>query len=54
MVLYAVSSVSGVSAVRLARELLPFIAVLIVVLGLITYVPALVTWLPNALMGPAR
>ncbi|MCW5748635.1 MAG: TRAP transporter large permease [Alphaproteobacteria bacterium] len=54
MVLYAVSTVAEVSVVRLARELLPFIAVLVGVLALITYVPGLVTWLPNLVMGTTR
>jgi TRAP-type C4-dicarboxylate transport system permease large subunit len=30
----------------------PFIAALGVVLLLVTYIPALVTWLPTTLMGP--
>lgn len=54
MVLYAVSTVANVPIVKLVRELLPFIAVLTGVLLLITYVPALVTWLPHTLMGAAR
>jgi C4-dicarboxylate transporter, DctM subunit len=53
MVLYAVSTIADVPVVRLARELAPFIAVLVGVLLLITYVPALVTWLPSAVMGGA-
>lgn len=35
-----------------AREGWPFILALFVVLGLITYFPQLVLWLPNRLMGP--
>jgi tripartite ATP-independent transporter DctM subunit len=53
MVLYAVSTIADVPVVRLARELAPFIAVLAGVLFLITYVPALVTWLPSVVMGGA-
>ncbi|MCW5644707.1 MAG: TRAP transporter large permease [Rhodoferax sp.] len=51
MVLYAVSSVAKVPMMALARELLPFLIGLFTVLGLITLVPATVTWLPRLLMG---
>jgi tripartite ATP-independent transporter DctM subunit len=54
MVLYAMSSVAKVSVVDLARELMPFIASIFVVLVLITFVPGFVTWLPNLVMGGAR
>jgi tripartite ATP-independent transporter DctM subunit len=54
MVLYAVSTIAEVPVVRLARELAPFIVILVGVLLLITYVPELVTWLPNKLMGGPR
>ncbi len=54
MVLYAVSTIAEVPIVKLVRELLPFIVILVGVLLLITYVPALVTWLPNTLMGTGR
>jgi C4-dicarboxylate transporter, DctM subunit len=51
MVLYAVSTIAGVPVVRLARELVPFMIVLGVVLILITYIPGLVTWLPTLVLG---
>lgn len=51
MVLYAVSTIAEVPVVRLARELVPFMVVLGVVLILITYIPGLVTWLPGLIMG---
>ena len=54
MVLYAMSSVARVSIVDLARELIPFIASIFVVLVLITFVPGFVTWLPNLIMGGGR
>jgi tripartite ATP-independent transporter DctM subunit len=54
MVLYAMSSVAKVSMVDLARELIPFIASIFVVLVLITFVPGFVTWLPNLIMGGGR
>ena len=51
MVLYAVSTIAQVPVVRLARELVPFMLILGVVLMLITYIPGLVTWLPNLVLG---
>lgn len=51
MVLYAVSSVGRVPLWELASELKWYIVALMVCLGLITYIPGLVTWLPNLLMG---
>jgi TRAP-type C4-dicarboxylate transport system permease large subunit len=54
MVLYAVSTIAEVPVVRLARELVPFMIVLGVVLILITYLPGLVTWLPGLIMGGAN
>jgi len=51
MVLYAVSSVGKVPLWELASELKWYIVALMVSLGLITYIPGLVTWLPNLLMG---
>jgi len=54
MVLYAVSSVGRVPLWELASELKWYIVAIMVALGLITYIPALVTWLPNLLMGVPR
>ena len=54
MVLYAVSSVGKVPLWELASELKWYIVALMVSLGLITYIPKLVTWLPNLLMGAAK
>jgi len=54
MVLYAVSSVGKVPLWELASELKWYIVAIMVSLGLITYIPALVTWLPNLLMGAAQ
>lgn len=51
MVLYAISNIANVPIVKLVRELVPFIAAIVVVLILITYVPSLVTWLPHQVMG---
>jgi len=54
MVLYAVSSVGKVPLWELASELKWYIVAIMTSLGLITYIPKLVTWLPNLLMGAER
>ncbi|MBZ9556521.1 MULTISPECIES: TRAP transporter large permease [Modicisalibacter] len=45
--IFVASSVSGMSIERIARHLLPFLAVLLIVVGLIAYVPAVTLWLPG-------
>ncbi|PYZ93909.1 ABC transporter permease [Salipaludibacillus keqinensis] len=50
LVLFVISKISNVNIFVLTKELLPFIAILLVVLLIITFFPALVLWLPN-LMG---
>ena len=54
MVLYAMSSIARVPMMELARELVPFLVSLFVVLALITVFPALVTWLPQLVMGTMK
>jgi TRAP-type C4-dicarboxylate transport system permease large subunit len=54
MVLYAVSSVAKIPLWELADELKWYIVALIAALGVITYIPSLVTWVPNLIMGPGR
>ena len=54
MCLYAVSSISKVGIWPLARELGPYIVALTVCLALITYIPGLVVWIPNLVMGASR
>lgn len=49
MILYVLSSISKVSFEKIAKAVLPFIAVLFIVLMLVTYVPSLVTFLPDLL-----
>ncbi|MFA6508117.1 MAG: TRAP transporter large permease [Treponemataceae bacterium] len=48
--LFVGSAVSGVPIERLVKTLLPFYAVMVVVLMIITYVPGLVMWLPDLMM----
>jgi tripartite ATP-independent transporter DctM subunit len=47
--LYVVSGIANVSIADIIRELAPYLIALIAVLALVTYVPALSTWLPNSL-----
>ena len=51
MTLYVMVSLTGVSVTDFTRECAIFMLVLVVVLGLITYVPGLVTFLPHLIMG---
>lgn len=50
-ILYTVCAIVGVSVEELTRELGPFLLALVVVLFVVTYVPATVLWLPNLMMG---
>jgi tripartite ATP-independent transporter DctM subunit len=50
LVIFVTSAVSGVRVGAVTRAVLPFLVPLLVTLLLITYVPVLVTWLPNLLM----
>ncbi len=54
LTLFLMSAISGESVLALARASLPFLVVLLVSLFVLSYVPALVVWLPNLVMGPAR
>ena len=47
--LYVVSGIAKVPIADIIRELAPYLLALIAVLALVTYVPALSIWLPNAL-----
>jgi tripartite ATP-independent transporter DctM subunit len=50
-VMFVVCGIGKTSIVDFARELLPFLTILVVVLGVITYIPGSVTWLPDLIMG---
>jgi tripartite ATP-independent transporter DctM subunit len=54
MVLYTMSSISKIPVWDLAHELRWHIIALLVVLGLITQVPSITTFIPNLLMGSTR
>ncbi len=50
--LFVTSGVEGMSMMRVVKASLPFLAVLFVFLIMVTYIPAISTTLPNAIMGP--
>jgi C4-dicarboxylate transporter, DctM subunit len=50
--LFVTAGVSGMSMMGVVRAALPFLAIMFVFLILVTYVPWLSTFLPNAVMGP--
>ncbi len=50
--LFVTSGVAGMSMMAVVRAALPFLAVLFVFLIIVTYIPAISTWLPNSVMGP--
>jgi C4-dicarboxylate transporter DctM subunit len=54
MVLYTMSSISKIPVWDLAHELRWHIIALLVILGLITQVPSITTFIPNLLMGSTR
>lgn len=51
--LFVVSGVSGIRLERLVRATMPFLIPLLIVLILLIFIPGLVTWLPDAVLGPA-
>jgi len=50
--LYIMSAISGLSFERVVKAVAPALVALLVSLLLITYIPGLVTWLPDFLFGP--
>ncbi|WP_299693411.1 TRAP transporter large permease [uncultured Tateyamaria sp.] len=50
--LFVTSGVAGMPMMRVVRAALPFLAVLFVFLIMVTYIPAISTWLPTLMMGP--
>src|SRR5205807_9689608 len=50
--LYIAVGITGETFERITIAVLPFLIPLLIVLTLVTYVPALVLWLPNAVLGP--
>jgi C4-dicarboxylate transporter DctM subunit len=50
--LFVLSSVATAPIGTVIRGILPFLVILLVVLGVITYWPALTLWLPGVVLGP--
>lgn len=49
--LYILSDLSGLSVSEVTKAVLPFIVPLLITLGLITYLPQFVLWLPKVIFG---
>ena len=54
MVMFVMMSMAECSMWEFTKEIFPFFIALLAVLVLITYVPGLVLWLPNLLLGARR
>jgi C4-dicarboxylate transporter DctM subunit len=50
--LFVTSGITGMSLSRVVKAAMPFMLVLMVFLVLVTYLPAISTWLPYLVMGP--
>ncbi|MEQ6247810.1 TRAP transporter large permease [Sulfitobacter sp. HNIBRBA3233] len=50
--LFVTSGVANMPMIAVVRAALPFLAVLFVFLIMVTYIPAISTWLPTMMMGP--
>ncbi len=50
--LFVTSGVASMPMMRVVKAALPFTAVLFVFLIMVTYIPAISTWLPTLMMGP--
>ncbi len=49
--LYVLSTISDAPIGEVIWGILPFLVLLLIVLGIITYVPALTLWLPRVVYG---
>ncbi len=54
LTLFLMSSIGKITIMDVARALVPFLVVLVASLFVITYVPGLVLWLPNLVMGAPK
>jgi len=50
--LFVTSGVAGMPMMGVVKAALPFLMILVVFLIMVTYIPAISTWLPNLVMGP--
>jgi TRAP-type C4-dicarboxylate transport system permease large subunit len=49
LLLFVASAISGERMERIIRDLLPYLAMLVAIIFVITYVPAISLWLPRAI-----
>ena len=49
--LFVISDVNKIKLESLYKSIIPFLIPLIATLFLVTYIPGIVTWLPNALLA---
>lgn len=50
--LFVTSGITGMSLIRVVKAAAPFVMILLLFLVMVTYIPAMSTWLPYSLMGP--
>jgi C4-dicarboxylate transporter DctM subunit len=50
--LFVTSGVAGMPMMRVVKAALPWLGILFIFLIIITYIPAISTWLPTEFMGP--
>jgi len=54
LTLFLMSAIGKITILEVARAIAPFLVVLIASLFVVTYVPDLVLWLPNLVMGAPK
>ena len=52
--LFVTSGITGMPLLKVVKAAFPWLLILLVFLVLVTYIPAISTWLPTTLMGPER
>jgi TRAP-type C4-dicarboxylate transport system permease large subunit len=52
--LFVLQNMTGRDSNQIAKAAIPFFAMLVVTIGLITVMPVIVTWLPDVVMGEAK
>lgn len=52
MCIFAVTTFSGISIMKLAKECLPYLIGFFIVTIIIAFFPGIATWIPNMVMGP--
>jgi C4-dicarboxylate transporter DctM subunit len=50
--LFVTSAITGMSMVEVIKAAMPFVCVMFIFLIMVTYIPAISTWLPTMMMGP--